>query len=248
MRKANSLSLILFSLSIVSCQVFGQDSPYQITSQPDPRLGANFATPSFGGVNAPKASAALSPLPIQMEPDPFTGGLTARMHLAMPLARGRSAPDLILAYHSQQSYGSVGVGWAFSAGSIARNRARGINYSSKDFLISLGSTSVDLVNAKDDLYRDKQGDLQIEARYNPANDSWMVLDSLGTKYAFGSTEGSRLSGAGGTIQWSLDHVEDLTGNYSDLTYNKAEGGLNLRSLLFSGNSRSGLKPRRRVSR
>src|SRR5207249_3160120 len=98
--------------------------------------------------------------------------------------KGRSAPDLILAYHSLQPYRSVGVGWGFSAGSIARNSARGIDYSSKDFVFSLGSASVDLVNVKDDLYRDKQGDLRIEAQYNPADDSWMVFDSFGTKYAF----------------------------------------------------------------
>jgi len=69
------------------------------------------------------------------------------------------------------------VGWAFSAGSIARNRARGIDYSSKDSLISFGGASVDLVNVRDDLYRDKQGDLRIEVPYNPANDSWMKLIS-----------------------------------------------------------------------
>jgi RHS repeat-associated protein len=168
------------------------------------------------------------------------------MHLAMPIAKGRSAPDLALAYHSQQSYGSLGVGWSFSAGSIVRNKARGIDYSSKDFLLSLGSSLVDLVNVEDDLYRDKQGDLRIEAQYDPASDSWVVFDSFGTKYAFGSAHGSRLSGAGGTIQWSLDRVEDLSGNYSELTYRKAEGELNLTSLLFSGNSRSQLQPRNKV--
>ncbi len=65
--KAISLALVLFLLSVVSGQVFGQDSPNQITSQPDPRLGANLTTPSFGAVNAPKvAGAPLSPLPIQI--------------------------------------------------------------------------------------------------------------------------------------------------------------------------------------
>jgi RHS repeat-associated protein len=247
MRKGGSLSLILFSLCTVSVQVLGQNSLYQITSRPDPRSGTDLTTPSFGPVNAPKvAGAPLSPIPIQIEPDPFTGGLTVKMHLAMPLAKGRSAPDLILAYHSLQPYGSVGVGWGFSAGSIARNSARGIDYSSKDFVFSLGTASVDLVNVKDDLYRDKQGDLRIEAQYNPADDSWMVFDSFGTKFAFGSTQESRLSGASGTVQWSLDRVEDLTGNYSTLTYSKNTGALNLTSLQFSGNSRSKLQPRNKV--
>ena len=247
MRKPSSLSLALFLLTVLAGQVLAQNSLYQVTSRPDPRLGVSLTTPRPGFINEPKvASAPLSPLPIQIEPDPFTGGLTARIHLAMTIAKGRSLPDLILAYHSQQSYGSVGVGWSFSAGSIVRNRARGIDYSSKDFLISLGSASVDLVNVKDDLYRDKQGDLRIEARYDPNNNSWTVFDTFGTKYTFGSTGGSRLSGARGTIQWSLDHVEDLTGNYSDLTYRKAAGVLNLSSIRFSGNSRSGLEPRTRV--
>lgn len=231
----------------MSVQVLAQKSLYQITSRPDPRLGTDLTTPSFGPVNAPKvAGAPLSPIPIQIESAPFTGGLTLKMHLAMPLAKGRSAPDLILAYHSLQPYGSVGVGWGFSAGSIARNSARGIDYSSKDFVFSLGSASVDLVNVKDDLYRDKQGDLRIEGQYNPADDSWVVFDPFGTKYAFGSTEGSRLSGASGTVQWSLDRVEDLMGNYSNLTYSKTTGALNLTSLVFSGNSRSELQPRNKV--
>jgi RHS repeat-associated protein len=247
MPKTSSLSLILSLLSVLAGQAFAQDSLYPITSQPDPRLGASLTTPNVGVVNAPKiAGAPLSPLPIQMEPDPFTGGLTVKMHLAMPLAKGRSVPDLTLAYHSQHAYGSVGVGWGFSAGSIARNSGRGIDYSSKDFVISLGSASAELVNVKDDLYRDKQGDLRIEAQYNPANDSWMVFDPFGTKYAFGSTEGSRLSGANGTVQWGLDRVEDLTGNYSDLTYSTTAGALNLTGLLFSGNSRSELQPRNKV--
>ena len=247
MRKPSSLSLVLFLLSVLAGQVFGQGSPYQIVSQPDPRSGADLTTPSVGAVTAPQLSTApLSPVPIAVEPDYFTGGLALRMHLAMPLARGRSVPDLTLAYHSQQLYGSVGVGWTFSAGAIARNRARGIDYSSKDFLLSLGGASVDLVNVKDDLYRDKQGDLRIEAQYDPASDSWTVFDSLGTRYAFGSTDASRLSAAAGTFQWSLNRVEDLTGDYSDLTYRKAAGELNLTSLSFSGNSRSQLQPRNKV--
>jgi len=247
MRPTSSLSVVFFSLITISVQAFCQKSLYQIVSRPDPRLGTNLTTPSVGAVNAPKvAGAPLSPLPIQIEPDPFTGGLTVKMHLAMPFAKGHSAPDLILAYHSLQPYRSVGVGWSFSAGSIARSSARGIDYSSKDFVFSLGSASVDLVNVKDDLYRDKQGDLRIEAQYNPADDSWMVFDSLGTKYAFGSTEESRLLGASGTVQWSLDRVEDLAGNYSNLTYSKTTGALNLTSLLFSGNSRSELQPRNKV--
>jgi RHS repeat-associated protein len=247
MRKARTLPLILLLSTAVSGQVFGQSEPYRIVSQPDPRLGADLTTASFGNVTAPQlASAPLSPLPIQIEPDYFTGGLALRIRLAIPLAKGRSVPDLTLAYHSQQSYGSVGVGWTFSAGSIVRSRAHGIDYSSKDFLITLGHASVDLVNVKDDLYRDKQGDLRVEAQYNPADDSWMVFDSFGTKYSFGSADDSRLSGASGTIQWSLDRVEDLTGNYSYLTYSKTAGVLNLTSLLFSGNSRLGLEPLNRV--
>jgi len=247
MRKTIILPLILLLSTAVSGQAFGQSEPYRIVSQPDPRFGADLTTPSLGNVTAPQlASAPLSPLPIKIESDYFTGGLAMRMHLAMPLAKGRSVPELTLAYHSQQSYGSVGVGWTFSAGSIARSRAHGIDYSSKDFLFSLGSSSVDLVNVKDDLYRDKQGDLRIEAQYDPADDSWMVFDSFGTKYTFGSTAGSRLSGASGTIQWSLDRVEDLTGNYSELTYSKTAGMLNLTSLVFSGNSRAELQPRNKV--
>jgi RHS repeat-associated protein len=247
MRKAISPSLILLLVSVVSGQVFGQGSPYQIVSRPDPRFGADLTTPTFGAVSAPQgAGAPLSPLPIQIEPDYFTGGLALRMHLAMPLAKGRSVPDLTLAYHSQRSYGSVGVGWTFSAGTIARNRAHGTDYSSKDFQLSLGSASVDLVNVKDDFYRDKQGDLRIEAQYDPARDRWMVFDSLGTQYAFGSTDASRQPGPGGTMQWSLDHVEDLAGNYSNLTYRKATGDVNLSSLEFSGNSRSKLEPRNKI--
>jgi Salmonella virulence plasmid 65kDa B protein len=247
MRKTITLPLILLLSTAVPNQVFGQREPYRILSQPDPLFGVDLMTPSLGTVTAPQlASAPLSPLPIQLEPDYFTGGLALRMHLAMPLAKGRSVPDLSLAYHSQQSYGSVGVGWAFSAGSIARSRSRGIDYSSKEFLITLGNASVDLVNVNDDLYRDEQGDLRIEAQYNPSDDSWIVYDSFGTKYTFGYTKESRLSGAKGTIQWSLDRIEDLTGNYSELTYSKTAGMLNLTSLLFSGNSRSQLQSRNKV--
>jgi RHS repeat-associated protein len=247
MRKNANLLLILFSLSLVSGRAFGQDSSYRIVSQLDPRLGTNLTTPHFGATNPSAASSPLSPLTIETEPDSFTGGLALRMRLAMPLAKGRSLPDLILAYQSHRSYGSVGVGWLLSAGAIVRNRARGINYSSKDFLISLGSASVDLVNVKDNVYRDKQGDLRIEARYNAGTDTWMVFDSLGTSYSFGSTDVSRVSGASGTIQWNLDRVQDLSGNYSLLKYEKAAQEVNLTGLLFSGNSRSGLQPRNGVN-
>lgn len=234
----------LLVLSVLSGEVFGQRSPYQIISQPDPRSGADLATPSLGAVNAPPvASTVTSPLAVDVEPDPFTGDMAVRLHLAMPLAKGRSVPDLVLGYHSRQSYGLVGVGWSLSAGEITRSRARGVDYSSKDFLFSLGSTSVDMVNVKDDLYRDKQGDLRVEARYNAADDSWTVFDSSGTKYTFGSTDRSRLSGAGGTIQWHLERVEDLSGNYSELTYEHIAGEVHLLALVFSGNSRSGLLPR-----
>ena len=243
MRKLSSLSLVLLVLTVPAGQVLAQDSLYRITSRPDPRGEANLTTPSF---TAKLAGSSLSPVPIQIEPDSFTGGLTARISLAMPGAKGRSGADLVLGYNSQQSYRSVGVGWSFSAGSISRNRAHGIDYRSKDFLLSLGSASVDLVNVKDNLYRDKQGDLRIEAQYNPTTGSWMVFDTFGTEYYFGSTRGSRQSGVGGTMQWGLDRVVDLSGNYSQLTYNKTGGALNLSSLLFSGNSRSGLQPRNRV--
>ncbi len=248
MRKARNVLLILFSLSLVSGRVFGQDSPYRISNQLDPRFGADLTTPRLGATSTPQAvSGALSPLTIETEPDAFTGSLALRMRLAMPLAKGRSLPDLVLAYHSHGSYGSIGVGWLLSAGSITRNRAHGINYSSKDFLISLGSATVDLVNVKDNVYRDKPGDLRIEARYNASTDTWMVFDSLGTTFAFGSTDTSRVSGGNGTIQWNLDRVQDLSGNFSLLTYEKVAQDVNLMGLQFSGNTSSGLQPRNQIT-
>ena len=248
MTPAIRLTLVLCSLSVVSGQVFGQDSPYRISNQLDPRFGTNLTTPRLGATTTSQAaSSELSPLTIETEPDAFTGGLALRMRFAMPLAKGRSLPDLVLAYHSHRSYGSIGVGWLLSAGSITRNRAHGINYSSKDFLISLGSATVDLANVKDNVYRDKQGDLRIEARYDASTDTWVVFDSLGTTYSFSSTDTSRLSGGSGTIQWNLDRVQDLSGNFSLLTYEKVAQDVNLTGLLFSGNTSSGLQPRNQIT-
>jgi hypothetical protein len=135
---------------------FAQGSPYQIVSQFDPRSGTDLTTPLSGALNQPQvATAPLSPLPVDIEPNVFEGSLSLGMRLATPLAKGASLPDLVLAYNSQASFGPVGVGWTLSAGSIVRNRAHGIDYTSKDFLISLGSASVELLNLKGDLYRDK---------------------------------------------------------------------------------------------
>src|SRR5579871_5223490 len=134
MLKAGNLLLILFSLSLASGRVSGQDSPYRISNQLDPRFGTDLTAPRLEATTPPEAaSSLLSPLTIDTEPDAFTGGLALRMRFAMPLAKGRSLPDLVLAYHSHRSYGSIGVGWLLSAGSITRNRAHGIDYSSKDF-------------------------------------------------------------------------------------------------------------------
>jgi len=91
------------------------------------------------------ATAAISPLPLTVSPHPFTGTLTIDVPLAMP-AKGSAMPRLTLVYDSQRQETTAGIGWTLAAGSIARGRKRGIDYAGRDFVLTLGSTSVEPVN------------------------------------------------------------------------------------------------------
>ncbi|MDP2939998.1 MAG: LamG-like jellyroll fold domain-containing protein [Candidatus Omnitrophota bacterium] len=158
----------------------------------------------------------------QVEPSTGTASLT--IPIDVPAGRKGIQPSLSLMYNSSSPNGPLGVGWNLELGSIQRSTKKGVpKYDNTDtFVLVQQGSSQELVNIGGNQYRAK-----IEGAFmkfeNNNSSGWLVTDKKGIKYYFGQTSASQQGGGGGTFKWCLDWVEDLNGNYMQISYFKQEG-------------------------
>ncbi|MBL8034579.1 MAG: hypothetical protein JNJ69_12820, partial [Leptospiraceae bacterium] len=168
------------------------------------------------------------------------GSFSHTIPIEIPNGRNGLQPKLALNYNSNSGNGAIGVGWSLSGlPAITRmNYGNGINYGRVGFpadtyagpegrLIELGSgTGI--------YHSETESWSRYEAIGNCGNGpcSWKVTDRNGLVYHYGLTTNSRIIAkdannndinSGAVRVWALERVEDLNGNFYEVTYKKDAG-------------------------
>ncbi|SHL47697.1 virulence plasmid B protein [Desulfatibacillum alkenivorans DSM 16219] len=161
---------------------------------------------------------------LQLETTTSSGMVQTRIPIQVPAGRGKITPKIELVYSSYGKNSWVGLGWDLNLGSITRNTAPLLDYSTDNYVYSTSGVSRELVHRSEwgaGFYGEK-----IESKftkYEKKGDSWVATTTDGTKFYFGSTDGSRLydrPDAARIFKWCLDRVEDTNGNYMTISYTK----------------------------
>ncbi|MDP3791310.1 MAG: toxin TcdB middle/N-terminal domain-containing protein [Candidatus Omnitrophota bacterium] len=179
--------------------------------------------------------------------DLFTGRASAGIPIVVSPGRGNIQPEVALSYTSGGGNSWCGVGWDLSIGSIERSTRKGVpayNDSSDVFVATFSGVQSDLVSIGSGEYRAKYDPSYLKFKYDGT--SWTVWDKNGTKYAFGSSAGSRVTNSLGTFKWCLDRVTNIDTNFMTISYTKDSGEIYLDTILYTGNDTAGDLPRQSV--
>ena len=128
---------------------------------------ARVGTQGFGSSQptspAPVLPSADAPS-VQLAPSPFSGGFGLSLPIALPQAVGRAQPPISITYSHQRGNGNAGMGWSVQSASISSRPKKGIgDGSSFEFLLALGGATVELVEIRESVFRDRHDALRIEA-------------------------------------------------------------------------------------
>lgn len=178
--------------------------------------------------------------------DQQMGAAIASVPIVVPPGRLGIEPKINLQYNSQNKNGILGIGWDLELGKIYRSTKYGLpNYNDNDLFISDSIGAGELTKISSNEWREK-----IErsfAKFTFSGNAWVVYDTSGTKYYFGSSAVSRQQGSAGTFAWFLDRVEDVHGNYMTISYATDQNTLYPNEILYTGNSQVGLPASGRVN-
>ncbi|MGD0336366.1 MAG: RHS repeat-associated core domain-containing protein [Candidatus Omnitrophota bacterium] len=170
--------------------------------------------------------------------DTFTGKLQFNIPILMPFGKRDITLSLNISYDSSSGEGILGMGWALNLGLISRSTKRGMpSYSSSDVFLAQGD---ELTNIGGNSFRNKVEDSFMNYTFDGT--AWLAIDKSGKKYYFGSTDNSRVTNASGTFSWSLDRIEDPSGNYMSITYVKDQNTIYPSEIAYTGNNNTGLSP------
>jgi|GEM_PF-4980374 len=157
--------------------------------------------------------------------DLFSGAATYSIPFWIPNGRLNTQPTLSLNYSSNnRKLDSIaGYGWNLSSSSIYRSTPKGMNnlYTQNSFSMELFGNSRDLisVDSANGKYASK-----VEGSFDDftfQNNAWVMKDTQGNQYFFGSTNGSRQTDPNDsthTYKWMLEKVQDTNGNTINFTY------------------------------
>jgi RHS repeat-associated protein len=179
--------------------------------------------------------------------DLFTGRASASIPIVVSPGRGNIQPDIALSYTSGGGNSWCGVGWDLSIGSIERGTRKGVpTYdNSKDvFVATFSGVQSDLVSIGNGEYRAKYDPSYLRFKYDGT--SWTVWDKSGTKYAFGSSVGSRVTNSLGIFKWCLDRVTSIDTNYMTISYAKDSGEIYPDTVFYTGNDTASDAPRQTI--
>ncbi len=169
--------------------------------------------------------------------DEFSGAFTYSYDLVSPPGRNDLAPHLTLDYNSLMGTDSsiVGYGWSLSIPSIERVNRTGTNnlYDATHFSSSLSGERLQ-VDAETYTARIEGGDF---LSYRLSDNTWIVIDKLGTSYTFGSSTDFRQDDPEDSTRisrWMLEEVRDTNDNFISYSYTKGNGQIYPEKIQYTG--------------
>ena len=174
------------------------------------------------------------------------GTASLQYPLQMPPARNGMQPQITITYNSDGGSGWLGEGWDISIPVISVDTRWGVprydtQYETETYLLNgqmlctpdaSGNMTVahrgsQLQRTERQFFTRQAGEFaKIERKgTSPSNYSWIVTDNRGTKYLYGRTNASILSGivANGSnaiAEWHLDSIIEIHGDYISFEYIK----------------------------
>ncbi len=155
-------------------------------------------------------------------------------------------PNLTIGYSPSEQNGIFGVGWTLEFDAIERSLKKGPPaYDSSDLYVLVQSgVRYDLVyDIVAGHYRTEIEGSFLKIESSPGY--WIATDKQGTKYFFGSTQDARQEDpANGNrrFRWNLDRVEDVHGNYLNVTYTQDNSEVYPSRIDYTGNTNTSLAP------
>ncbi len=185
-----------------------------------------------------------------LQVDPHSGSASLAYPVVVPQGRGGIQPNLSIGYNSNNRNGMLGMGWNLEIGSIVRSTQEGepaFDDSDTIILNQNGSSQELLKDPSTGLYqtRIEGAFLKIEQ----TGEAWTITDRVGVKYYFGESADDREfveSDHSRIIKWCLNRVEDLHGNYMEISYVRDGNRLYPTDIVYTGNSVHGMDPFARV--
>ncbi|MBU1037162.1 VCBS repeat-containing protein [Patescibacteria group bacterium] len=175
--------------------------------------------------------------------DNFTGAAVYHYGLEVPAGRNNFSPQIALSYNSHdQSQGSwAGIGWSMNVDFIGRSANYGTDrlYTEGDFVLYLNGKSYDLVllDGEQNLYGAETENDYLKINYDEQEKSWTVVDTLGTKYYFGSDVDSRQddpNDADKIYKWFLEEAVDTNDNFYRFEYLNDQEQLYPSKIVYTG--------------
>jgi cytoskeletal protein RodZ len=175
---------------------------------------------------------------VLISPAGNSGAAITSIPIVVPPGRKGMVPNISLNYNSNSQNGWTSMGWSLDMGAIQRSTKRGVNYSANDYVVTVNSSTSELVSRGDrgtNYYGAKiEG---MFSKYQKISDTagWIITTKDGTKYFYGTTVSSRQDNVYGVFKWCLDKVQDTNGNYMTVSYIKDQGEIYLDRIDYTGN-------------
>ncbi|MBX3720201.1 MAG: VCBS repeat-containing protein [Turneriella sp.] len=177
------------------------------------------------------------------------GSYQYSVDITLPPGTNNMQPQLSLQYNSLGPNGIAGVGWVLQGlPIIARiNNGNGVNFDGNDTYFGPGGKLVDISGQRTLFHTEAETFAKFEPVYAacglPGNEpcSWVMTDSSGTKYYFGSSSNSIQEAQGGKIAvWFVDKIADVNGNYFTVEYEHDAGEVYPSRIIYTKNDNAGI--------
>ncbi|MCB9747816.1 MAG: fibronectin type III domain-containing protein [Candidatus Omnitrophica bacterium] len=179
-------------------------------------IGAFVQAPAQSMENQARSSAE------SLQVDPHSGSASVSFPIIVAQGRAGIQPNLALSYNSNAKESISGYGWSLELGSVHRSTKNGVlSFSSADtyLLLQNGSTQEIRYDSPSATFQLKEEGSFMKIWQD--NNAFHMKDRNGTYYLFGEDNTNREYDPNQTnhiLKWNLNHVEDVHGNYMDITY------------------------------
>lgn len=186
------------------------------------------------------------------------GGAGYNINIDIPQGVNNLTPDLSISYSAQAGNSILGLGWSLNAvSSIYRtfknryydNDITTVKYNNNDVFVLDGqrlfpNNSNGLDGTTYETEQENFSKITSKGNSNGGPEYFILELKNGTKIYYGLTSNSKVIGSDNQtpIQWNIEKVEDVNGNYFTYNYIWENNMLRLNEINYTGNKKSNTKP------